>query len=611
MSFLSCKYYRQGLFALALFSMSNLFTGCGGSSDTASTAIDTGTTATLDKGDVMISLTDAEGDFLSYRVDVTGMTMTHRNGSQVSVLSEPTQIDFAQYVDTSELLGIANIPYGAYEAAAITLDFSTAQIVVQDKAGQLITAEPVDESGVALNEVTVNLAINDNSAFVVGRGLLPHITLDFDLDASNTIAWGDNTAQVTVTPVLSADILHTHAKPMRMRGRLGEVNTEQQQLMVRVQPFYKRNGFYGEAWVSVDENTVYEVDGEPVTADQGLAALAELDADSAVITMGRWHRATRTYQASTVYAGSRVSWLQQDILNGVVVARDGNTVSVRGALVEHAAGHVSLNDSLTFSVSENTVVNREGERVTIGEISVGSAIKAAGTLISDTNMDVTAGLVRVRPSQISGTVVSIDPLTLDVQLLDRRQPVIFNFSGTGQSAEWDADPQAYDIDTGFLDLDTLAVDDVIKVVGVVNTFGAAPSDFLANSIIDPSNIQGHLVVGYGRLGSETAAVSSTDEGLLLSLEGVDNHHYLCRAGIRLDLLTMESVPMLVPVENGGIFSVAEGRQVNMFNSFSAFITYLNEALAADKAIIRVDAQGYYDAENNVFNSLHLRVALAY
>lgn len=609
MSFLSRKHYQPALFVLALFSVTSLFTGCGGgSSETANTTVDT---ATLDKGDVMISLTDAEGDFLSYRVDVTSITMTHRNGSQVSVLPESTQIDFAQYVDTSELLSIASVPYGAYEAAAITLDFSDAQIVVQDEAGELMTAEPVDESGVALGEVTVSLAINDNSAFVVGRGLLPHITLDFDLDASNTIEWSDNGALVTVAPVLSADIMHSHPKPMRLRGRLGEMYTEQQQFSVQVQPFYKRSGFYGDALVKVDENTIYEIDGEPVAASQGLAALAALDADSAVITVGRWHRATRRYQASTVYAGSSVPWLQQDILTGVVVARDGNTVSVRGALVEHAAGHVSLNDSLTFSVSENTVVNRDGEGVTISEISVGSAVKVAGTLISDTSMDVTAGLVRVRQSQISGTVVNVDPLTLDVQLLDRLQPEIFNFSGTGQSAESDADPHAYDVDTGLLNLVPLAVGDIVKVIGVVNTFGAAPSDFLANSIIDPCNIQGHLVIGYGRLGSETAVVSSTDEGLLLSLEDVDNHHYLCRAGTCLDLLTMEAAPMLVPFENSGIFSVAEGRQVNMFNSFSAFITYLNEALAADKAIIRVDAQGYYDAENNVFNSLHLRVTLAY
>jgi len=59
--------------------------------------------ATVDEcGTVIIGLTDADGDFLSYAVDVLSVTLEKADGAIVSVLPNTTRIDFSQYVDLTE-----------------------------------------------------------------------------------------------------------------------------------------------------------------------------------------------------------------------------------------------------------------------------------------------------------------------------------------------------------------------------------------------------------------------------------------------------------------------------------------------------------------------------
>ena len=52
-----------------------------------------------DCGTTYVTVTDADGDFLSYTVDVVSLKLQRASGATVETLPATTRIDFAQYVD--------------------------------------------------------------------------------------------------------------------------------------------------------------------------------------------------------------------------------------------------------------------------------------------------------------------------------------------------------------------------------------------------------------------------------------------------------------------------------------------------------------------------------
>ena len=63
-------------------------------------------------GDVVIGLTDAEGDFLSYAVDVVSIKLEKANGDTVQALPTRQRVDFADLVNVTEFVTSATIPNG-------------------------------------------------------------------------------------------------------------------------------------------------------------------------------------------------------------------------------------------------------------------------------------------------------------------------------------------------------------------------------------------------------------------------------------------------------------------------------------------------------------------
>ena len=57
-----------------------------------------------DCGEVRIALTDADGDFLSYTVDVVSIRLERSDGDTVEALPERHHVDFAELLDVSELV---------------------------------------------------------------------------------------------------------------------------------------------------------------------------------------------------------------------------------------------------------------------------------------------------------------------------------------------------------------------------------------------------------------------------------------------------------------------------------------------------------------------------
>ncbi|HVJ30607.1 MAG TPA: hypothetical protein VNA66_09895, partial [Gammaproteobacteria bacterium] len=96
--------------------------GCGGSGGSDPLAANP-PAAAADAGTLLISLTDADGDFVGYSVDVLSVTLQRRGGGTVEALPAATRIDFAQLTELSDLLAVATLAPGDIVGGKIRLDY--------------------------------------------------------------------------------------------------------------------------------------------------------------------------------------------------------------------------------------------------------------------------------------------------------------------------------------------------------------------------------------------------------------------------------------------------------------------------------------------------------
>jgi len=94
-------------------------------------------------GTVFVGLTDADGDFLNYTVDVVQLRLETADGRFVDTLPRRTRINFTDYVTVSELLTAATVPPATYISGTLTLDYSDAEVFVEagDLAKQAIVTD--------------------------------------------------------------------------------------------------------------------------------------------------------------------------------------------------------------------------------------------------------------------------------------------------------------------------------------------------------------------------------------------------------------------------------------------------------------------------------------
>src|SRR5262245_56268421 len=217
--------FRSALSRLSALTFALALTACGGggggmaNNPPASNPPPPATGCGSDCNKVLIALTDADGDFLSYTVDVVSLKLKRPNGTVVETLPATTRIDFAQYVDLTELLTAGTVPNAVYSAATLRLDYTNANITVE-KAGMPVAAQAVDASGAALGIVDVSVTLDNRHYLVVGPGRPSLLTLDFNLAASNVVDLVPTPAKVTVTPALVASLDFVEQKDLRVRGPL-------------------------------------------------------------------------------------------------------------------------------------------------------------------------------------------------------------------------------------------------------------------------------------------------------------------------------------------------------------------------------------------------------
>ncbi len=484
-----------GLMAVLFFSALAV-TGCGGGNAT-NTALNSD-----ESGTVLIALTDAKGDFVSYSVDVLSIKMTHEDGRVIETLPSSSRIDFTEYTNLTEFITAATVPNGRYVKGSMVLDFSNADIWVESATGEAIAVNTIlDVDGNAVSTMTVSVNLDTNNGLVVAPGIPMHLTLDFDLKATNrVIIAANNDVSIVVEPTLIADVNLNKGKQHRLRGPLKSVNVEQQRFQLFIRPLRKRlvqyDKHFGVLTVQTNNTTQYEIDGVSYQGDAGIGVMNTLDKFSGVIVHGAVKFNPLRFVAQQVFAGSSVAAGNLDVVHGSVISRTADSIKLHGATITRADGKIRFNDAITIQLAQSTVVKRRASMMDydISALSIGSRVTIFGTVTNETfsnyQLDASNGYVRIGFTNLSGKFVSAVsipeqavPFLVKLETINGRSASLYNFAGTGIDSNNDARVDLYNIDTATLSLPNYADNTQLSVRGFVTAFGSAPKDFVARTLM--------------------------------------------------------------------------------------------------------------------------------
>ena len=209
------------LFMLAILAT---LAACGGGAET--TTDDGLVTAVCDPSDpstfaecgtVMIALTDADGDFLNYTVDVLSLKLETADGRIIETLPRTTRINFTDYVDLAELVVTASIPPAIYVSGSISIDYSDAEVFVES-GGDAVAAVVTNIAGDALSQTDLRIILSNRDQLIISRGRASLLQLDFDLDASHTVDISTIPATAIVEQFIIAEVTPVDEKELRVRG---------------------------------------------------------------------------------------------------------------------------------------------------------------------------------------------------------------------------------------------------------------------------------------------------------------------------------------------------------------------------------------------------------
>jgi hypothetical protein len=423
--------------------------GCSGSGDSTATPAP----PTPDTGTLLVSMTDADGDFVSYSVDVLSVTLERRGGGTVEVLPTTTRIDFAQLTDLSDLLAVATLAPGEIASGTIRLDYGNAEVFVES-AGQVVRANVIGENGAPLGITELEIELASDGRLLIARGRAALLALDFDLAASHDVDLAQSPPLVTARPYVVAEIAPVEEKELRLRGALVAADVAGNSYTVDVRPWFRADGAHGRVTVHTTATTSFEIDGIPATGTAGLTALAAKPAGTMTVAFGTLSTQERRFTAEIVHAGDSVSGERIDAVHGSIVARNGDQLTVKGGYAVRRDRVTRLHRTVLVNVGASTTVLKTGSPGVAQDaaaLSVGQHIVAFGTLTAPTDdstpatFDATNGRVRMLPTHLYGAVNTVQPghLELDLRGIDRLGIELFDFAGTGVTAAQDASPTAY------------------------------------------------------------------------------------------------------------------------------------------------------------------------
>ena len=440
-----------------------------------------------------LGLTDDPGQFTSYIVTVDSVVLVGQNNGDVGAIEVPETLDFTKLTNLSELWATASLPVDTYTSAIITLDYTSAQISVMVN-GAPVAATIVDPTGVVPTVVTINVNLDPKNlltllpTFATSNALRLH--LNYDMSASNTIDFTTSPPTVTVKPFFSISTTDPDTKLIRARGALINSSVDIGTYTVVVRPFFDEVNSLGILSVFNSANTVYTFGGATYVGSAGLVPISQASAGNTVIAAFTTFEPTTTPQAGVtagifnsvyVVAGGTLEDFFTEGLEGDVIARSGNTLTLRGAtLFDNDAELVQYEDQDSqVLLAPATLVTADGINMGVlnsNSISVGQhitarglySVNAAGVTVLDStgNSSEDTGSVRLQSTEFFGTLVSAasGSATLNLQAIENWPASVYNFAGNGVSAGQDPTPANFVVNTGQLPV-TAAAGDPLWIEG--------------------------------------------------------------------------------------------------------------------------------------------------
>jgi hypothetical protein len=616
-------------------------------------------------GVAWVSLTANPGNFTTYLVRVDSVILVGKTVGSVAAVSVPETIDFTKLQNISELWATASLPVDTYTSAIIALDYTSAQISVM--VNGVPTAVTVhDATGAALTTLNATVDLDPNNlltlqpTFATSNAL--RLAFNFDLAASNSIDMTTSPPTVTVAPFFTIATSASDNKLIRVRGPLINSSVNIGTYTVVVRPFFDEVDSLGTLSIFNDASTVYTLGGVAYTGVSGLTQLSQSSAGSTVTAAFTTFEPTATtaagitagiFHSKYVVAGSTLEDFYTEGIEGDVIARSGNTLTLRGATVfANAAQAVQYeNGDSQVLLGPATLVTADGV-ATLGtldfnSVSVGQHITARGLATSSTAGTVTVdstgssatntGSVRLQSTELSGSLVSATQgsaptpgsVLLNVQTISNWPVSVFTFAGTGTGAALDATPANYLVNTGALPLPVAAVGDPLTIDGYVSPFGTAPPDFIAAAVNAEPTAPATLVVTWTGSGTAAPFAALTSSGLTIDLTNAAFGAGNIQIGAEnVDITTLGATPMMIvpqapPPPPAGlppvfqpIFSVGPGATaagttaaILSFNGFGTFVTQLNTTFATPLSATKLVANGLFDRASNTFTASSINVVL--
>jgi hypothetical protein len=604
-----------------------------------------------------LTLADDAGPFTSYLVTVDSVVLVGKLNGAVSAVAVPETVDFTKLQNLSELWATASLPVDTFTSAIITLDYTNAQISVMVN-GAPVKATIVDPSGVTPTTVAVTVSFDTNNeltllpTFATSNAL--RVAVGLDLAASNKVNFTTSPPTVTVKPFMSISTTASDNKLIRVRGPLINSSVNSGTYTVVVRPFFDEVNSLGTLTLFNDANTIYTLGGITYVGNSGLTQLSQTSAGSTETAAYTTFEPTPTPAAGVsagifhpvyVVAGGTLEDFFTDGMEGDVIARSGNVLTVRGAtLFANLAQVIQYEDEDSqVTIGPATQVTADGVAslgsLNFNSISVGQHITARGlyslsaagvTMLDATGATSTdTGSVRIQSTEVFGALISSasGSLALNLQGIENWPASVYNFAGNGVSAAQDPTAANYLVNTGALTLPAAAAGDPLWIDGFTSPFGLAPPDFIAEAVNAEPTVPASLVVAWTGTGTAAPFATLTSSGLTIDLANAAFGSGSLRVGAdTIDIKTLSVNPTIVPAaavpaSNGlplfsPVFSVGSGASaesatasIQSFNGFAAYVTQLTTTFATPTPATQFVARGFYNRSSNTFTASSIDVVL--
>ena len=604
-----------------------------------------------------LTTTDDAGQFTSYLVTIDSVILVGTLNGDVGAIEVPETVDFARLTNLSELWATASLPVDTYTQAIITLDYTSAQISVMVN-GAPVKVNIVDPTGATPTTIAITVALDPGNQLVLQPTFATsnalRLAFNYDMTASNKVDMTTSPPTLTVKPFMTAATTAADSKLIRVRGPLINSSVTTGTYTVVVRPFFDEVNSLGIDTMFNDANTIYTYGGVTYVGAPGLTALSQASAGSTETAAFCTFEPTPTPAAGVsagifhsvyVVAGGTLEDFFTEGIEGDVIARSGNTLTLRGGTVTANAAEVILyvdTDSQVM-VGPNTLATADGVS-TLGplnynSIAVGQHITARGlysvnaagvTIVDATGSTVDTGSVRLQSTELFGSLTSAasGSLAMNLQAIETYPASVYAFAGNGVSAASDPVAANFLVNTGALTLPTAAPGDPVWVDGYLAPFGSAPPDFTAFSVLAEPSVPATFAVIWTGTGTAAPFSALTPTGLTIDLTNAAFGSGQLRIGAEtVDITTLSASPSIVPGvaapdPTSGLplynprFSVGPGALTSVstnpiasFNTFAAFVTQLNTTFATPTSATQLVARGLYDRASNTFTASSIDVVL--